>query len=257
MKVLRALGFMGATVATLTVQQVLAEQWPEPIQAIEKRGPKVVGRFDAPNGLQGYAARYNGQGIAMYLTPDGKNVLVGSLYDAQGNDLSKEPVDKLVYQPMGKEFWQRLELSTWVLDGAADAPRIVYVIADANCPYCSQFWKQARPWVKAGKVQLRHVLVGILREDSAGKAAAILSSKSPQTALNNHEAAGKDSNIRPLVRIPDAINGKLAANLVLMRDLGAAATPAIFYMDGDRLQQHQGAPRAETLQQILGPLPDA
>ncbi|WXL24758.1 thiol:disulfide interchange protein DsbG [Ectopseudomonas mendocina] len=255
MTVLRTLSLLGSTLAVLAAQMVHAEQWPEAVQAFEKKGLKIVGRFDAPNGLQGFAARYQGQGVAMYLTADGKNVLIGSLYDVEGNDLSKAPLDKLVYQPMGKEMWQRLERSTWIVDGAADAPRVVYVIADPNCPYCSMFWKQARPWVDAGKVQLRHVLVGILREDSAGKAAAILSSKSPQTALNNHEAAGKDSNIRPLGRIPDSLSGKLAANLVLMQDLGAAATPAIFYMEGDRLQQHQGAPRGETLEKILGPLP--
>lgn len=255
MNVLRALSLLGSTLAVLAAQLVQAEQWPAPIQAIEKHGPEIVGKFDAPSGLQGYAARYQGQGVAMYLTPDGKNVLIGSLYDAQGNDLSKEPLDKLVYQPMGKEMWQRLELSTWIADGSADAPRIIYVIADPNCPFCSMFWKQARPWVEAGKVQLRHILVGILRENSAGKAAAILSSKSPITALNNHESAGKDSNLTALGRIPDDINGKLAANLVLMQDLGASATPAIFYIEGDRLEQHQGAPRGEALQQIMGPLP--
>jgi thiol:disulfide interchange protein DsbG len=42
------------------------------------------------------------------------------------------------------------------------------------------FWEQARPWVKAGKVQLRHIMVGIIREDSPGKSAALLAAKDPQ-----------------------------------------------------------------------------
>ncbi|CAM5602480.1 hypothetical protein SSTU70S_03334 [Stutzerimonas stutzeri] len=55
------------------------------------------------------------------------------------------------------------------------------------------FWKQARPWVESGKVQLRHIMVGMLRADSAGKSAALLSASKPEAALNEHEAAGKAS----------------------------------------------------------------
>ena len=41
---------------------------------------------------------------------------------------------------------------------------------------------------------------------------------------------------------------------MLMSELGAQATPAIFYLDdNDRLQQHQGAPRPDALETIMGP----
>ncbi len=43
-------------------------------------------------------------------------------------------------------MWQRMEQSHWLLDGKKDAPVIVYVFADPFCPYCKQFWQQARPW---------------------------------------------------------------------------------------------------------------
>ena len=79
-----------------------------------------------------------------------------------------------------------MENSTWIADGNADAPRIIYMFSDPNCPYCNMFWKQARPWVESGKVQLRHIMVGMLRADSAGKSAALLSAKDPQAALNEH-----------------------------------------------------------------------
>lgn len=233
----------------------LAEALPPAIQAIEARGAEVVGRFDAPGGLQGYAARYHGQGMTLYLTPDGDHVLVGSLLDAKGEDLSKAPLDKLVYEPLGKEMWQRLESSTWIADGAADAPRIIYLFSDPNCPYCNLFWKQARPWVEAGDVQLRHVMVGMLRPDSAGKSAALLTAERPEAALSRHEAAGKASTLGPVEEISSEVNGQLEANLRLMVEMGASATPAIFYRDETgRLQQQQGAPGAEALMQMMGPL---
>ena len=112
----------------------------------------IKGSFAAPDGMRGYAAEYQNNGIALYLTPDGKHVLVGSLFDEQGQDLSAEPLEKLVYAPMAKEVWAKMDASHWIADGDKNAPRVVYLFSDPNCPYCTMFWEQARPWVKAGKV---------------------------------------------------------------------------------------------------------
>ncbi|QXI16248.1 thiol:disulfide interchange protein DsbG [Pseudomonas hamedanensis] len=231
-----------------------AEELPAAIKQIEAKGAKIVGQFDAPDGLRGYAAQYQNRGMALYLTPDGKHVMVGNLYDAEGKDLSSEPLQKLVYAPMAKEVWAKFEASNWIQDGNKDAPRTVYLFSDPNCPYCNVFWEQARPWVKAGKVQLRHIMVGIIREDSPGKSAALLAAKDPAKALEDHEKAGKGSSLKALKDIPVAVQTKLAANMQLMEDLELQATPAIFYMDGKgELQQQQGAPTPEKLVKILGP----
>src|SRR2546429_3515415 len=48
---------------------------------------------------------------------------------------------------------------------------------------CHKFWEAARPWVDAGKVQLRHILVGVIRDDSPAKAAAILQAPDRAAAL--------------------------------------------------------------------------
>ena len=158
--------------------------------------------------------------MALYLTPDGEHVLIGSLLDAKGEDLTRGQLEKLVYEPLGKEMWARMAGSSWIADGRGDAPRIVYLFSDPNCPYCNMFWKQARPWVEAGKVQLRHIMVGMLRADSAGKSAALLSAKDPQAALNAHEAAGKASKLKALEQIPAALEKQLTDNLMLMSELG-------------------------------------
>ncbi|EHY78421.1 disulfide isomerase/thiol-disulfide oxidase [Stutzerimonas stutzeri ATCC 14405 = CCUG 16156] len=251
---LKPLPYLLAGVSLLALPMAQAEELPQAIKAVESRGAEVVGSFDAPGGLKGYAARYNGQGMALYLTPDGEHVLIGSLLDAKGEDLTRAHLEKLVYEPLGKEMWTRMENSTWIADGKADAPRIIYMFSDPNCPYCNMFWKQARPWVESGKVQLRHIMVGMLRADSAGKSAALLSAKDPQAALNEHEAAGKASKLKALEKIPAALEKQLTDNLMLMSELGAQATPAIFYLDDNgRLQQHQGAPQPDALADIMGP----
>ncbi len=234
-------------------QLAVAEELPKAVQQIEAKGAKVTGSFDAPNGLKGYAAQFQNRGVALYLTPDGKHVLVGSLFDEQGQDLSEAPLEKLVYAPIAKQVWAKLDKTAWIADGKADAPRVVYLFSDPNCPYCNMFWQQARPWVDSGKVQLRHIMVGIIRADSPAKSAALLASADPQKALQAHESAGKASTLKPLAKIPAQVQAKLDANLALMEELGLSATPAIFYLDDKgQLQTQQGAPRPEMLGKILG-----
>ncbi|PWB35746.1 thiol:disulfide interchange protein DsbG [Pseudomonas sp. SDI] len=231
----------------------MAEELPKAVQQIEAKGAKILGSFDAPNGLRGYAAQYQNRGMALYLTPDGKHVLVGSLFDEQGTDLSAAPLEKLVYAPMGKALWSKIENTAWIADGKADAPRVVYMFSDPNCPYCNMVWQQARPWVESGKVQLRHIMVGIIREDSPAKSAALLASKNPQQALAQHEKAGKASTLKPLEKIPPEVQAKLEGNQALMEELGLSATPALFYLDEQKqLQTLQGAPRPEMLGEIFG-----
>ncbi|MCS3466878.1 thiol:disulfide interchange protein DsbG [Pseudomonas sp. JUb42] len=245
--------------AAITLQSPLlraAEELPAPIKALQAKGAHIVSSFDAPGGLRGYAAEYNKQAIALYLTADGEHVLAGNLYDAKGQDLSRAPLEKLVYEPMSKEIWAKLEKTTWIADGSQTAPKIVYLFSDANCPYCNMFWEQARPWVKAGKVQLRHIMVGIIREDSAAKAAALLADKNPEVALTKHEAAGRGSTLKPLAKIPADIQAKLDGNMELMNQMGLSATPSIFYLDDKgQMQQIQGAPQGKALEEMLGPKP--
>ncbi|OZA35193.1 MAG: thiol:disulfide interchange protein DsbG [Hydrogenophilales bacterium 17-64-65] len=191
-----------------------------PIKAIEAQGVEVIGTFKAPGGLTGYAGVIEMQPIAIYLTADGKQAIVGSMIDAKGNNLSQKSLEKLVSKPMTDRAWKQLEQSTWIADGKNNAPRVIYTFTDPNCPYCNKFWNDARPWVTSGKVQLRHVMVAILGPTSPGKAAAILAAKDPQAALTQHEQQHATG----------------------------------FYKDASgKLQKMQGAPSGEMLAKILGP----
>lgn len=42
-----------------------AEEWPAPIKKIEAKGAKIIGSFDAPSGMRGYAAQYQNRGMAL------------------------------------------------------------------------------------------------------------------------------------------------------------------------------------------------
>lgn len=169
-------------------------------------------------------------------------------------------------------MWALLGHASWVADGKSNAPKIVYVFTDPNCPFCSKFWAQARPWVDAGRVQVRHLLVGILTPTSAGKAAALLAAHDPSSALHDYEArqtrtvdaqmaAGhprplEDASLAPLNPVPADINQKLTANAALMQGMSMQATPAFVWRDdsGD-VHARVGLP-PDQLDTVLGPKPN-
>lgn len=162
-----------------------------------------------------------------------------------------------------------LQNSSWIADGSIGARRVVYVFTDPNCPYCNKFWAEARPWVQAGKVQLRHVIVGILTPESPGKAAALLSAPNPAVALAAYESGQVESTARALASghphplsnqglqalavVPAALAARLEANARLMQALGLQATPAVVWRDeAGELQTRTGVtPR--TLNEAMGP----
>lgn len=151
--------------------------------------------------------------------------------------------------------WRKLEAATWVRDGREGAGRIVYVITDPGCQWCHRFWEASRPWVQAGKVQVRHVLVGIVRPDSARKAATILNAQDPAAAIEQNELAFRRGGIFPAPEVDAAVQRALDGNLQLMRELGFRGTPALVYRNasGD-VEKLAGFPREDRLRSLMGEL---
>lgn len=224
----------GAASSDLPSAQFLAEQ-----------GLQIVGPMQSSGGLKAWAAYRDQQPIPIYRMPDGKHWVIGTVIDAQGKDVNAKALHNAVQKPMGQELWSDLERTHWIGDGRPDAARIAYVFTDPNCPYCNQLWRDARPLVQAGQLQLRHILVGMLRPSSEGKAAAILASKAPEQALASHAMAYADAHgknpdilgIAPLQRIPLSARDALANNAALMSNAGLRATPATIWKNAQGLVQ--------------------
>ncbi|MDZ7853733.1 MAG: thiol:disulfide interchange protein DsbG [Halomonas sp.] len=240
----------GLVTLSLTSPLLADDHWPAPVQALVDQGLEIHGEFAAPSGLSGFAASHRGREMAVYLTPDAEHALVGTLLDAEGNDLSAAPLDEYVRSGQEAEVWQRLEESHWIRDGDPQAARVIYTFTDPNCPYCARFHDQSRPWVKAGEVQLRHIMVGILRSDSPAKAAALLGAEDPAAALQAHQAS--DEGIEGSAQ-PRKIEEQVYANNQLFETLGLMATPTSYYRnDESRLEKVEGAPDAERLEAMMG-----
>src|SRR5690606_30941083 len=133
------------------------------------------------------------------------SAIVGTRLGVNGEPIDDAVLHELAAQPISDKVWQQLEAATWVADGQADAPRIVYTFTDANCPYCHMFWEAARPWVDAGQVQLRHLLVGVISQDSPHKAAAILEAPDSSAALLENETKFDAGGITPAPTLSDDV----------------------------------------------------
>jgi thiol:disulfide interchange protein DsbG len=50
----------------------------------EQQGIKIIKKIDAPGGASGWLGQYQDMGVTLFLTPDGKHVISGYLYDDKG-----------------------------------------------------------------------------------------------------------------------------------------------------------------------------
>ncbi|PRB82012.1 thiol:disulfide interchange protein DsbG [Pseudomonas sp. MYb185] len=228
---------------------------PAALQSLQEQGIDIIQEFEVGNGLRGFAGAAGDQPIGIYVAPDG-SAIVGTRIAADGSRIDDGRLQELVAQPLAERTWAQLDKAAWVQDGELDAPRVVYAFSDPNCPYCNQFWQAARPWVDAGKVQLRHVMVGMLRADSATKAAAILDAADSTAALTQNETRFADGGIAPAKAVSAATQQRLDDNQRLMVGLGFRGTPGIVARGSDGLlQKLNGLPRPDALLELLGPRP--
>lgn len=230
---------------------------PATLQALEKQGLTVIEEFDVGGEGRGEVRAFAGvagdQPVAVYLLSGG-SAIVGTRVNANGEAVDEPMLLELVAKPMGEQTWARLEAANWVLDGAADAPRVVYTFSDPNCPYCNRFWETARPWIDSGKVQLRHLLVGIIKEDSPTKVAAILDADDPSAALLENERRFAEGGVAPAQTVSAEVQAVLDANQMLMVSQGFRGTPGIIVRDENGLiQKYNGMPQPDALADVLGP----
>lgn len=226
---------------------------PPVVKVLESRGLSITQEFKVDGGLRAFAGVANNQPVAVYVTGDG-NAIIGIRVGPDGKPLDEAALETSAAKPIGDKEWSQLAASPWVLDGNAKAPRIVYMFTDANCPYCHRFWEAARPWVDSGKVQLREILVGIIKEDSPAKAAAILGAADSSAALVENEKKYGHGGITPAKSIPADVSKTLAGNLKLMLSMGFEGTPGIVVLDNHGLvRKYNGMPQKSSLGEVLGP----
>ena len=148
MKLIYLLPLLAFTSPILAQQKAL----PAPLKLVTEQGGEIVSEFAAPANMKGDVADFKGEVISLYITADEQYLFTGPMLDANGNNIGEQAANDYATGPKAQKDWQTLESSHWIVDGSASAKRVVYTFTDPNCPYCRQFWQNARPWVDAGEV---------------------------------------------------------------------------------------------------------
>jgi thiol:disulfide interchange protein DsbG len=230
-----------------------AQDYPAPVQALAAKGIAIKGTLPAPSGYRGFVGSYQGHAMPVYLLPDGKHTVVGTLFDEQGNDLTEGALQAAASSPLNEQTWAQLAKTRWIAEGAANPKRIVYVFTDTECPYCHKLWLATQPLLAKGDVQVRHILVAVIAPQSEGRAAAVLDAADPHAALKQHENAFGHSALAPEKSVPAATAKAIADNTALMDQLGISGTPATVYKDAEgKVRIANGMLPEQRLEAIFG-----
>lgn len=229
---------------------------------LHKQGVSVLGPIASQGGLNAWAAESDGRPIAIYQAPDGEHVVIGTMLDMAGREASKPEVVAAVRIALSKGVMEQLAGTTWIADGGTDASRVIYVFTDLNCESCFKFWLDARPWIDSGKVQLRHILVGLRGSESAARIAGVLASANPSSTFLRQvdECAMRAARPHlpwafqcemPAAAATQDAQRKLDANMRALRQFGFNELPALVWIDGHgELRKQIGVPE-ETLVRIF------
>lgn len=250
MAALAGLGFVSAAPA------LAATSYPKPLEPAIKAGVTVVKRFPAASGLTGWVLSQNGRYSIVYTTADNKTLLAGALIAENGENLSERYAQQFVPKPDLTAAFQRLEKTSYVVEGAARAPKsVIYVFVDPNCPYCHFTWRAVQPYEAAG-LQVRWVPVATLGPTSLPKAVEVLAAADKTHALRrmeeNHGKPWTASAQSSADKHP-AVVRQIQENGAVMEAFGIAGTPGVIWRDRQgKIQVRSGMPHLSELPGITG-----
>ncbi len=174
---------------------------PRPLEVYVEQGAQIryLGR---ENRYDGWMTIKNGVEEYYYVPVNDRSIFfMGMMFDDNGKVITFEQIKRLQKQsdsllntlvgesPVKKDaeeekakkpespaqqLYRDVEYSNWVMLGDANAPYI-YVFIDPQCPHCHDFMKDLKDkYIKSGKLQVRIIPVGVLKEESKKQAAFIM-----------------------------------------------------------------------------------
>lgn len=232
------------------------------------------------SGLNGWFIVKNGQVQIAYTPPDNQSILIGAMFDADGDNISGHQVKTLVETNkevaglLNAAVQQQQEISkAGALTPAAASPvsggmpaaalspgerlyqqletapgvtvgattaPLLLMVVDPNCPHCQATWRALRESVFKNELQIRLVPIGAENSDNERAAAQLLHVADPLKAWDKYVSGDKSQ----LAGTPDAVFVKAVHdNHVLTDNWNIEATPFLVYRGKDgKVKVEQGEP---------------
>lgn len=247
-----------ACLVLLTAQPAAhaARGYPKAIKDAMANGVIVVTTFPAASGLTGWVLSQNGTYSIAFTTADRKTLIMGTLINEKGENLTDRYAEKYFPKPDRAALFKQLEQASHVVEGTAKDPKsVLYVFVDANSPQCRYLWKALQPYQGAG-LQVRWIPVATLGASSMPKAIEILGSADKTAAFRKMvESMGKQWSPTQGLSESDQpeLAGKIRKNTALMEKFGLTKAPGIVWKDDTgKPQIKDGMPRLPEIPQITG-----
>lgn len=214
-----------------------ADALPEEWQVFfEERQVPITKTFSAGNGITGILAADGPSFEILYILEQSNTMTPGPLLDSDGNMLTDQHALEHHLGDTLNEVWGTLNERSdlWLVSGDANAERFIYTFDDPNCPYCAEQYRLLTPMIERGELQVRHLLMGLLQEDSAALAAAALSSSDPGKAYGDYQAKFGEPGAKTALLATGNPDDAAAARIIeenfdLMQSIGINATPGVIY----------------------------
>lgn len=221
--------------------------------------------FSASDGLIGFVVQSNqGNNGIVYADSKGQYMFVGSIINAQGQDMTQLYTNQYINSKIAGPAYQQAANTTYFADGSDKAPHKAYVIFDPNCIFCHQLYQQMKPLIDNGQLQIRWIPVAFRDPSSPGKAAAMLNADSDAAAsklLDQNEAGFNDQTesgaLTPLAPNSNdpavtAAFSKVTQNTAYFSKFAFQGTPTILYKQSDgKVMMVPGLPRGQAFQDMV------
>ena len=197
------------------------------------------------HGLRGLYLRNGREFQVLYVTPDGRATIAGVMWDATGNNLTREQVSKIdgaiptvivdkdgaksVEAAARTDALLGVEHAAFGLAGDPAAPRL-WMIIDPFCSYSVRAFDALRPYVTAGRIQLALVPISILDYEDNGQstpAAQSLLSQNPAQIVE----AWDHQNFR--LAPSESAPALLEKNNWIAEEIGLHGTPTLVWRKAD------------------------
>jgi thiol:disulfide interchange protein DsbG len=198
------------------------------------------------HGFQGIFVRSGPQFQVFYATPDKERLIPGVLWDASGNDLTRQQVSnipgaiptvvvgsaepgKASAAPGAVAALPLVQKAQFGTVGPASAPHL-WMLADPQCIYSVRAFQMLQPYVANGRVQLSVIPVSVLDYENKGQstrsALALLSKPADRMVMawQSGDVTGAAS--------PEAAD-KLRANMAIAQAVGLQGTPTFVWRKTD------------------------
>ncbi len=208
---------------------------PHLINQISHGNLTVLNQFNAIGNLEGYVVQStqdSSQSI-IYMDNQQHYLISGTVIAADGSDISAQNYQTYIAPQSASVAFNYIGNVTYIQQGSNTAAHQAYILFDPNCIYCHRLFQALQPAIQQGTLAVRWIPVAFLKESSAGRAYAILSSANPTAMLlqneSNFNESTEDGGVPPLDSPSSKVQQQLKNNMAFLTETQLTATPAILY----------------------------